>query len=320
MFTKIDELMWKDIKFKKLSIDSKLLFIYLLSCQHRNVLGLYNLPKYYIQGDILYPIERVSKGLDELSNNGFIRYDEGSETVLVNNFLKYNPLDNANQVKGASKVLKTIPKTHLFYDLLDNIKDSDIKRSDELSKAINKYLKANDFERVPKGLPKPMGEQEEVDVDVKEEVDVDVKEKEVPIVDIKAEQKNIEIFDYWQSKNELHTHKYLTETIKKQLNKLPLKKVDEVILAIDRYLEILKDKNYYYSYAWTLNKFLKQSNGYLEFLDDGSNWVDYSKRKGESNGQDKQNNKIKKYDTDEERAKFIGVTLEQYREEYGTRE
>jgi len=144
--------------------------------------------------------------------------------------------------------------------------------------------------------------------------------EEVHIVDAEAKQKNVEIFDYWQSKNELHTHKYLTETIKKQLNKLPLKKVDEVILAIDRYLEILKDKNYYYSYAWTLNKFLKQSNGYLEFLDDGSNWVDYSKRKGESNGQDKQNNKIKKYDTDEERAKFIGVTLEQYREEYGTRE
>jgi len=144
--------------------------------------------------------------------------------------------------------------------------------------------------------------------------------EEVHIVDAEAKQKNVEIFDHWQSKNELHTHAYLTKTIKKQLDKLPLKKVDEVILAIDRYLEILKDKNYYYSYAWTLNKFLKQSNGYLEFLDDGSNWVDYSKRKGESNGQDKQNNKIKKYDTDEERAKFIGVTLEQYREEYGTRE
>ena len=132
--------MWKDIKFKKLSIESKLLFVYLLSCQHRNVLGLYNLPKYYIKADILYPIERVTKGLDELSSNGFIRYDEGSETVLVKNFLKYNPLDNANQVKGAAKVLKTIPKTPLFYNMLDVLESNGIKNSDLLHKAINNYL------------------------------------------------------------------------------------------------------------------------------------------------------------------------------------
>ena len=186
--------MWKDIKFKKLSIESKLLFVYLLSCQHRNVLGLYHLPKYYIKADIGYPIERVTKGLDELSSNGFIRYDEGSETVLVKNFLKYNPLDNANQVKGAAKVLKTIPKTPLFYNMLDVLESNGIKNSDLLHKAINKYLDDNglervnkDFgkgsERVRKGLPKPMGEQEEEEeeeeVEVEEEVKEEVEEKEL---------------------------------------------------------------------------------------------------------------------------------------------
>jgi len=279
MFTKIDELMWKDIKFKKLSIDSKLLFIYLLSCQHRNVLGLYNLPKYYIQGDILYPIERVSKGLDELSNNGFIRYDEGSETVLVNNFLKYNPMDNINQVIGAAKVLKTIPKTPLFYNLLDNIKDSDIKRSDELSKAINKYLKANGFERVTKGLPEPMGEQEEVEVEVEEEVKED-KDPSINDSDDKPkEQKNIAIFNSWQSKEVLHQHSYLTEAIKKQLDKIAIKDVDDVIKAIDRYTDILNDDKYFYSHVWTLNVFLKQGNGYPEFLDEGKIWVAYNSKK-----------------------------------------
>ena len=271
MFTKIDELMWKDIKFKKLSIESKLLFVYLLSCQHRNVLGLYNLPKYYIQGDILYPIERVTKGLDELSSNGFIRYDEGSETVLVKNFLKYNPLDNANQVKGAAKVLKTIPKTPLFYDLLDNIKSSDIKRSDELSKAINKYLKANGFERVTKGLPEPMGEQEEVEVEeeVKEEVKEEVEEKELHSANAQ------DIYDYWIAKEANVQHTKLTKSMAKAIDrKLKEHSKDEIVTAINRLVKAINDKRYYYN-KWHLEKFMIQGNGYVDWLEGGARWEAY---------------------------------------------
>jgi len=166
MYTRIDELIWKDAKLKKISNESKLLFIYLLSCQHRNVLGLYSLPKYYVQGDLGYPLETVSKGLVELFNNGFITYDEESETVLVNNFLKYNPLENPNQVKGALKVMPTIPKTQLFYKLVDVINSSENIHLHELKEGIESYLESNGLERVTVTVSK----QEEVKEKVKEKV------------------------------------------------------------------------------------------------------------------------------------------------------
>jgi len=169
MFTKIDELMWKDAKFKKTHNESRLLFIYLLSSQHRNVLGLYNLPKYYIQGDLGYSSERVSKGLLELIENGFVTYDEESETILIHNFLKYNPLENPNQVKGALKAIKTIPKTQLFYNLVDIINTSDNKYLEQLKLGLEKHLKSNGFERVCQRVSKQEEEEEEVKEEVKEE-------------------------------------------------------------------------------------------------------------------------------------------------------
>jgi hypothetical protein len=168
MYTRIDELIWKDAKLKKISNESKLLFIYLLSCQHRNVLGLYSLPKYYVQGDLGYPLATVSKGLLELFNNGFITYDEESETVLVNNFLKYNPLENPNQVKGALKVMPTIPKTQLFYKLIDVIKSSENTHLHELKAGIESYLKSNGFERVTVTVSKQEEEEEEEEEKVKD--------------------------------------------------------------------------------------------------------------------------------------------------------
>lgn len=192
MYTRIDELIWKDAKLKKISNESKLLFIYLLSCQHRNVLGLYNLPKYYVQGDLGYPLETVSKGLAELFINGFITYDDESETVLVNNFLKYNPLENANQVTGALKVMKTIPKTQLFYKLVDVIESSENERLGELKIGIEDYLESNGFERVIQTVTITVPEQEEEEEEVKEEVSVSVKEEVTEKV--KEKNKKISVF------------------------------------------------------------------------------------------------------------------------------
>lgn len=149
MFTKINELLWTDEKVKTLSDDGKILFLYVLTCQHRNILGLYLLPVPYGAFDLGWDNERFSKGLDELLNKGFIKYDFKTNILLVDNFLKYNPLENPNQVKGAIKALASLPKNGLETELK--------KRLESLDKPfIKPLLKALD-ERLPK--------QEEVEVE-----------------------------------------------------------------------------------------------------------------------------------------------------------
>lgn len=92
-------------------------------------------------------------------------------------------------------------------------------------------------------------------------------------------QKNIEIFDYWQSKDDLYEHSYLTKGIIKQLNKLPAKNKDDVLKAIDRYRQANNDKSYYYNHIWKLDLFLKQGNGYPKWLDDGEYWINYEAKR-----------------------------------------
>jgi len=65
------------------------------------------------------------KALQELLSAGLIRYDKQVHVVLVKNYLKHNPLENPNQVKSAIEKIKEIPKTPLFQDFLEIVKQLD---------------------------------------------------------------------------------------------------------------------------------------------------------------------------------------------------
>ena len=110
MYSRIDSLLWTDDKYKRLSDDGKFLFIYLFSCPHRNILGYYFLPIPYGSFDLGWDTKRFTKGLDELSKNDFISYDYDTNIIFVKNFLRYNPLENPNQAKGAIKALRSLPE------------------------------------------------------------------------------------------------------------------------------------------------------------------------------------------------------------------
>jgi len=144
LYTKIDELIWKDEKFPKLSDDTKLLFFYILTNPHRNILGCYFLPLPYAIFDIGWDLKRLDKGLQELLRKGFINHDLGANILLIKNYLKYNPLENPNQVKAAIKALTEIPPNGM---------DSDLH---EIIKGLDKPLLKPLVEGLAKRLPKPV--------------------------------------------------------------------------------------------------------------------------------------------------------------------
>lgn len=162
MFTKIDSILWTDSKYKKLSDDGKFLFIYVLTCPHRNILGFYFLPIPYGSFDLGWVSERFTKGLDELFEKGFVNYNYKTSMIFIKNFLKYNPLENPNQVKGAIKVLDSLPSGSVNVEFI------------ELVKSINVTLSKPLLEPLVKGLYKRLPKQ----VDVYVDVEVDVKEEE----------------------------------------------------------------------------------------------------------------------------------------------
>lgn len=116
--------LWTNPRFKTLSADARLLFVYLLSGPHSNGLGCYALPMGYVCADMKWVSERVSKGFHELFQNGFSSYCETTEFVFIQGYLKWNPIANGNVAKAREKEFNDVPSNFTHIQALA----SDMKR------------------------------------------------------------------------------------------------------------------------------------------------------------------------------------------------
>ena len=100
--------------------------------------------------------------------------------------------------------------------------------------------------------------------------------KHLPSISISNSISNI--FNYWNSKD-IIKHRELTNDINKSIEKcLKEYKEEEIVLYIDRYNTVIKDKDYFFKTKWTLKEFLSQKNCISNFTDEGSKWVNYQNR------------------------------------------
>jgi len=85
-----------------------------------------------------------------------------------------------------------------------------------------------------------------------------------------------DLLNFW-NEQEIVVHQETDNTLKqiqKGLKKYPF---DEIQKAIERYVTMYNDPDYFYKHKWTLPKFLSQSNGVPDFLDEGIRWVNYQR-------------------------------------------
>lgn len=108
---------WKDEKVKSWPEDTKLLALYLISCPINNILGCYVLPRDYIYENLSWDPGRLQEHLGRLAADGFLKYDDSCDLMLLVNYLKHNPIANENQAAAAAKVLQELPKGRLLVDL-----------------------------------------------------------------------------------------------------------------------------------------------------------------------------------------------------------
>lgn len=96
------------------------------------------------------------------------------------------------------------------------------------------------------------------------------------------EDKYKEIFDHWNSKS-IIKHSVLNDTILKAI-KQSLKEfsLEQIKLYIDRYAQVINNKDYFFNTKWTLAEFLKQKNAMRDFSDEGSKWLNYISFKAKS--------------------------------------
>ena len=100
------------------------------------------------------------------------------------------------------------------------------------------------------------------------------------------------IFNLWNSKN-IIKHKKVTDNMVRAYKKALKTYTDnEIVEAIENYNKCLNDDKFYYSHKFTLENFLKQSNGMSNFTSEGQEYINYLNQSSKaSSGTYKQVNK-----------------------------
>lgn len=91
---------------------AQIVALYLMTCPHANMIGVFHCPLVYIAHETGIPFEGASKALQRLSEGGFCTYDEASETVFVHKMAAFQVgeslLAGDNRVKAVIKEWKNI--------------------------------------------------------------------------------------------------------------------------------------------------------------------------------------------------------------------
>jgi hypothetical protein len=108
-YGKVFSRIWESPDFRGLTEDGRTLALYLLTCQHGTIAGVFRVPDGYACEDLQWSAERVAEGFRNLAEKGFATRCEVTKWVWVCKYLEWNAPENPNQRKAAVKCVASIP-------------------------------------------------------------------------------------------------------------------------------------------------------------------------------------------------------------------
>jgi hypothetical protein len=143
-YRKIDPRIWKDEKFRVLSLEEKLIAFYVITAQS-NRIGLFNFSPALAAEELgIFP-QTFADGFRNVCLNLSWEYDEPSRTLYLPTWWKYNCPENPNVLKACLTDLHELPKTPLLARFSANLT----------------YLPKTFHQTFREGLPKPSPHQEQ---------------------------------------------------------------------------------------------------------------------------------------------------------------
>lgn len=119
-FRKVDSRLWDDAKFRRLTSDGRLLWLYLLTNPHAGSLGIYVISKATMADDLQWKLAKLERTFSAILAKDMAKYDPPSRTLLILNYLKYNAgFTNAASKAAAIRQLKGLPNSPLIQPFMD---------------------------------------------------------------------------------------------------------------------------------------------------------------------------------------------------------
>lgn len=115
-YSRVSTRFWTDEQSSGWSDRVKLAALYVLTCSHRHLEGIFKLPPQYACADLHWTMKTWKRALTILQESGFLKWDSRTNVVLIVNALRYQAPENPNQSKAALRRIKDIPDTPLLQD------------------------------------------------------------------------------------------------------------------------------------------------------------------------------------------------------------
>jgi len=122
-YRKIDPRIWNDEKFRALSDQGKLAFLFLLTHPHMTSLGAMRGTIPGLASELGWNELRLREALGEAFRKAMVKVDEKACCLALPNFLKYNRPESPNVVKGWIRAYELIPECELKHEVVQWVKD-----------------------------------------------------------------------------------------------------------------------------------------------------------------------------------------------------
>lgn len=108
-FSKVSPKLWRSPRFRGLEDErAKLLYLYVLTCQHQTSAGCFKLPDAYVIADLGWATEHFAVARASLVEAGLLFHDPATEEYFVPRWYRHNPGTNTNHKKGICRLISEL--------------------------------------------------------------------------------------------------------------------------------------------------------------------------------------------------------------------
>jgi hypothetical protein len=140
-YRKVDSKIWNDDKFRSLTDDAKLVFLFILTHPHMTGLGAMRATIPGLAAELGWSAKAFREAFGKPSKKGMIEVDEDASFVGLPRFLKYNGPESPNVVKSWAGAVDLIPECELKVQLLERVKGYVEGLGPAFNKALPKAIK-----------------------------------------------------------------------------------------------------------------------------------------------------------------------------------
>ena len=113
-FSKVSPKVWRSPRFRAMQDErAKLLYLYVLTCEHQSSAGCFRLPDAYAAADLGWSDGHLEEARGALIAAGLLVHDPDSEEYFVPRWFKHNPGTNPKHRAGITRLISELDSDHV---------------------------------------------------------------------------------------------------------------------------------------------------------------------------------------------------------------